>query len=222
MNELIAVSKHVIGVQTVETVSARELQAGLGNATDFSTWVGRQLEAAQLDENVDFVKLHKIVELSGQNAVEYFLTIEAAKHIAMLQRTELGKKYRQYFIDLEKRTTPMTVTEIIVQQAIALDAQAKQIAVLEQTQIAQAQTIKTIEARQEAFIEGLSYYTVLAYSNLHRISVDITTAMQLGKRASQVSRETGVLIDKVRDPRFGQVNAYQESVLKTVFAEMMT
>lgn len=150
------------------------------------------------------------------------MTIEAAKHIAMLQRTELGKKYRQYFIDLEKRTTPMTVTEIIVQQAIALDAQAKQIAVLEQTQIAQAQTIKTIEARQEAFIEGLSYYTVLAYSNLHRISVDITTAMQLGKRASQVSRETGVLIDKVRDPRFGQVNAYQESVLKTVFAEMMT
>jgi phage anti-repressor protein len=56
----------------VETVSALELQAGLGNTTDFSTWVGRQLEAAQLDDNVDYVKLHKIAELSGKNSVEYF------------------------------------------------------------------------------------------------------------------------------------------------------
>ena len=70
-------------------------------------------------------------------------------------------------------------------------------------------------------IEGFQYYSVLAYSNIRGINVDISTANKLGRRAAKLSRQNNILIDRVRDPRFGQVNAYKEDVLNQVFLEFM-
>jgi phage regulator Rha-like protein len=78
---------------------------------------------------------------------------------------------------------------------------------------------KTIEARQAAIIEGFKYFTVLAFANLNNVNIDLKTATRLGKKAAELSRAKGALIDKVRDPRFGQINAYQEEILKSVFCD---
>ena len=51
--------------------------------------------------------------------IEYFITIDIAKEIAMLERNEIGKKVRKYFIECEKQLTlnnfkPMTLKESLL------------------------------------------------------------------------------------------------------------
>ena len=58
-----------------------------------------------LEEKVDFttVPFGTVVNQGGtKENWDYLLTIDAAKNIAMVQRSEKGKQARQYFIDVEK------------------------------------------------------------------------------------------------------------------------
>ena len=40
---------------------------------------------------------------AGRHPENHELTLDMAKHIAMIQRTPIGLKVRQYFIDIEKQ-----------------------------------------------------------------------------------------------------------------------
>lgn len=85
------------------TVSARELHAGLEIGTDFRKWFPRMAEYG-FTENVDWKRVYqKCPTLGGnQNMVDYQISVDMAKQICMIQRSEKGRLYRQYFIDLEK------------------------------------------------------------------------------------------------------------------------
>ena len=84
-------------------VSARELHNFLEVETPFRKWIDRMFEYG-FDENIDF-SLLKIGERKAHNKIDYALTIDTAKEIAMLQRTPKGKQARQYFIEMEKVAT---------------------------------------------------------------------------------------------------------------------
>lgn len=108
MNALIPLQVGVMGGQSVQTVNARELHAFLGVSRDFSSWTKDQIERARLVEDRDFIRLPENGErqnqgLSGQGRIDYHLTIEAAKHIAMLCGTDKGFEVRDYFIECERR-----------------------------------------------------------------------------------------------------------------------
>ncbi len=81
-------------------VDARDLHEQLKIGRDFSTWIKERIENAQLIENQDFIRSPI---LGSEHKIEYTLSIDAAKHISMLERTEIGRQVRQYFIDIEKR-----------------------------------------------------------------------------------------------------------------------
>ena len=104
MKELIPIQLASIENQTVNTVSARDLHAFLEVGKDFSAWIKAQIDRARLVENRDFIKLTQKGELSatGQIRIEYYLTIEAAKHIGMMSGTEKGFQVRDYFIECER------------------------------------------------------------------------------------------------------------------------
>lgn len=84
-------------------VSARELYEGLEIKSNFTTWFDRMCEYG-FSEN-DYKKCFPNLESGcngGQNMVDYQISVDMAKQICMIQRTEKGRVYRQYFLDIEK------------------------------------------------------------------------------------------------------------------------
>ena len=96
-NTLIEVKTDKNGVQTV---SARLLHEKLEIETQFNHWIERMIEYG-FEEKKDFWSF--LAESSGgRPSKEYALTLDMAKEICMLQRSEIGRKFRQYFIKCEK------------------------------------------------------------------------------------------------------------------------
>lgn len=84
------------------TVSARELHKFLNVETRFNDWFRRMTEYG-FSGGTDFYSfLSKTSEQGGRPATDYQLTIDMAKELCMIQRTERGKQARQYFIQVEK------------------------------------------------------------------------------------------------------------------------
>ena len=84
------------------TVSARDLHNGLEINTRFNDWFSRMTEYG-FESGKDFYsKMSKTSETGGRPAIDYQISVDMAKQICMIQRSEKGKQYRQYFIDLEK------------------------------------------------------------------------------------------------------------------------
>lgn len=82
------------------TVSARDLHTGLEIKTAFKDWFPRMTEYG-FEAGKDFCS--KMSESTGgRPATDYEISVDMAKQICMIQRSEKGRQYRQYFIDLEK------------------------------------------------------------------------------------------------------------------------
>lgn len=96
MNELLKVSYDSDRI----TVSARELHRMLDVKTPFDKWFPRMCEYG-FSNGEDFSTFLS-ESTGGRPAHDAQLTIEMAKELCMLQRTERGKQARQYFIQLEK------------------------------------------------------------------------------------------------------------------------
>jgi anti-repressor protein len=103
VNELIAVVGRAIGAEQVQTVNARDLHAFLGLSRDFNQWLREQIERARLVAGRDYLSYEDVGKpTGGRPRREYALTLEAAKHIAMVSGTEMGFQVREYFIECER------------------------------------------------------------------------------------------------------------------------
>lgn len=104
MNELINIKTSETGEPSV---SGRELHEFLGVTTRYNDWFPRMVEYG-FTEGKDFNLLkNEQVRFEGKREVtreliDHLLTIDMAKEIAMIQRTDRGKQARQYFIQVEK------------------------------------------------------------------------------------------------------------------------
>ena len=72
-------------------VSARELHQFLGNTDNVNTWFKRQSERAMLVENEDFISV-AFLQPSGQNAIDYAISINSAKYLKKLLKTSQQSK----------------------------------------------------------------------------------------------------------------------------------
>lgn len=83
--------------------------------------------------------------------------------------------------------------------------------------------VDRLDSELERFIDpDGGFYTVRAFAKNHNINVTMSDAISLGKLAKRASEQMGYRIGKVKDVRFGQVNAYHEDVLEQVFDAALT
>lgn len=87
-----------------QAVSARELHSFLEVGTRFNDWIQRMFEYG-FTENIDYQVLLKneYNPNGGRPETDFALSLDCAKEISMIQRTEKGKIARQYFISCEKK-----------------------------------------------------------------------------------------------------------------------
>ena len=111
-----------------QVVSARELHEFLEVDTQFRTWIDRMLDYG-FEENIDYTRANIFVR--GNEAKDYALTLDCAKEISMIQRSEKGKQARRYFIACEKQlkkgglALPQTYAEALRELADATDREIK-------------------------------------------------------------------------------------------------
>ena len=100
MNELIKITEK----DGQRAVSARELHQFLEVGRDFSNWIKGRIEVYEFIENQDYEVFAQIGENSngGRPSKEYALTLDMAKELSMVEKTEKGKQARRYFIEMEK------------------------------------------------------------------------------------------------------------------------
>jgi phage anti-repressor protein len=196
MKELIRITEQ----DGKRAVSARELHAFLESKQDFSTWIKGRISKYGLVENEDFSSFHKIVEREkgGSTAIEYALTVDCAKELAMVEGNDKGRRARRYFIACERE--------------------------LRQVDEATIKAVKNMEARLDRLEETMNVaqeheFTVFGYAGLTRKKLYGSEAMTIGKRAAKRCREEKIEPGHAYDARYGMVNVYPERILRGVFEE---
>lgn len=140
---LIEISKKSIGGEAVQTVNARELHAFLGNQMRFNDWIRKRIRDYGFVEGSDYIRMELPAgialtknggELGGlaatqknvalesmgyesfgqQGRIEYAVTLDMAKELAMVERNEKGREVRRYFIACEKRLLEASFTDAAI------------------------------------------------------------------------------------------------------------
>ncbi len=132
MIELIKISKQ----NDKNVVSARDLHNFLEVKTDFTDWCKRMFDYG-FEDGIDY-SLLKIGERSAHNKTDYALTLDCAKEISMIQRTNKGKQARKYFIECERvakviqLALPQTYIEALRALADKTESEEKAVVALQQ------------------------------------------------------------------------------------------
>lgn len=116
MNELIKVN---YDNPEKPVVSGRELHEALGIKTAYKDWFPRMCEYGFEEEKDYSVMLIFEHNSNGgkQNHKDHMLTIPMAKELCMIQRTDIGRKFRQYFISIEEAWNS---PEMVMQRALSI------------------------------------------------------------------------------------------------------
>jgi len=131
---LIPIVPTTLNGQPSQMVDARVLHGFLDVKRDFSTWVKGRIEEFGFESGVDFVSFdspnpgNQNTRGGDRRSIDYFLTIDMAKELAMVERTAKGRQARRYFLDCERqlRQLKQSLPANMTHQRIAISAGQQQ------------------------------------------------------------------------------------------------
>src|SRR5579885_2620905 len=103
-NKLIPVFTDTISNEKTLMCNARDLHAFLGVGKVFAAWIKSRISDYQFVECQDYIAIFQNRKIGhGRGKIEYHLTMDMAKELAMVERNDKGREIRRYFIECEKR-----------------------------------------------------------------------------------------------------------------------
>jgi len=129
--QIIPINESVKFGDIIETVNARDLHTFLESKQEFANWIKQRIAQYGFEESIDFT-VDKFIN-GRATQIDYYVSLDMAKELSMVERNAQGKQARQYFIECERQTkslkTPAIPTNMIEALEFALEQQ-KQIASL--------------------------------------------------------------------------------------------
>lgn len=94
--------------ETTQYCNARDLHASLQVQTRFDDWMRRRISEYEFVEGADFqtfdssnLRNQKSGRGGNRRSIDYRLTLDMAKELAMIENNEVGRAVRRYFIQCE-------------------------------------------------------------------------------------------------------------------------
>ena len=185
MQEIIKVNQNEQGEAWV---SARELYKGLEVNRRFSLWF--DANSKNFVEGTDFTSvLTSTVVNNGapRQIQDYWLTIDAAKMIAMMSATPKGNEIRRYFIQLEK--------EWMAQRSIPMTTEEK-MAVIAKSSLKMKETVDETVRRVD-YLEKIQPVSQGDYNHIGK---------RVGKRVNELARSLNIKTREQRSKLYEDIN----------------
>ncbi|EAH5659683.1 phage antirepressor Ant [Campylobacter coli] len=95
--------------------------------TKFADWINRRINHYDFIENQDYII--ELVYTKGRPRKEYYVTLDMAKELCMVENNEKGRQARRYFIECEKRLKNLEqekMQKLAFHQSLGYKSQLKQ------------------------------------------------------------------------------------------------
>lgn len=162
------------------------------------------------EEDKDFTPISgkTISPKGGRPSMDYALTLDCAKEISMLQRSDKGKQARQYFIAMEKQALAPRST---------LDILELTIKGLREHQIELDEIKSDIKQLKAATQVRPDVYTAAGFLTVKGVKATLQLCQKTGMAAMKVCKQMGWETTTTPDPRFGKVNVYPIEALERAY-----
>ncbi len=133
-------------------VNARELHSIMKVRRDFTNWIKDRIRKYMFIQDEDYIlTFAKIGERRNVIKHEYYITIDMAKELAIVENNDIGRKIRRYFIEVEKRyrniiESPRNIFDFMrmaIDQIEANEKEIKEVKVLSENNTKQIEKIQS-------------------------------------------------------------------------------
>ena len=115
----------------VQAVMGRELHKFLEVRDNYTDWMKRMI-AYGFSAGQDFSEFSDKPKGAGRPRIDHIISLDMAKEISMIQRTDKGKQARQYFIECERKAKQPAVNAVELTRLelieIAMNAETERLA----------------------------------------------------------------------------------------------
>lgn len=144
-------------------INARELHKALESKRQFANWMRQRIEHYEFAEYQDFFTFNKFVKRDqkdnlGNRIIEYYLTIDMAKELCMVENNEVGRKIRKYFIEVEKRyrsivESPQNIFDVMHLALNQIEENEKRLKSVEDVSKQNTEEIQNIKKKIDVIIQ---------------------------------------------------------------------
>ncbi|EJI0796614.1 antA/AntB antirepressor family protein [Campylobacter coli] len=111
----------------INSANAREIFQFLNSEQEYSNWIKNRISHYNFIENQDYII--ELVYTKGRPRKEYYVTLDMAKELCMVENNEKGRQARCYFIECEKRLKNLEqekMQKLAFRQSLGYKSQLKQ------------------------------------------------------------------------------------------------